>query len=112
MRATIYVIPGSTSSMAGRLMLEHKGIDYRRRDLVGGPRWRPDRPSSDAASRESPQHRGLLSAERRRNRTFAFRESLPDQPEVLLTDLVAWLAVGTLAIFPIPVLRMRRRLIA
>ncbi len=34
MRATIYVIPGSTSSMAGRLMLEHKGISYRRRDLV------------------------------------------------------------------------------
>jgi glutathione S-transferase len=34
MRAKIYVIPGSTSSMAGRLMLEHKGIDYRRRDLV------------------------------------------------------------------------------
>jgi glutathione S-transferase len=34
MRATIYVIPGSSSSMAGRLMLEHKGISYRRRDLV------------------------------------------------------------------------------
>ena len=34
MRAKIYVIPGSTSSMAGRLMLEHKGIDYRRRDLT------------------------------------------------------------------------------
>jgi glutathione S-transferase len=34
MRATIYVIPGSSPSMAGRLMLEHKGIDYRRRDLV------------------------------------------------------------------------------
>jgi glutathione S-transferase len=33
-RAKIYVIPGSSSSMAGRLMLEHKGIDYRRRDLV------------------------------------------------------------------------------
>jgi glutathione S-transferase len=33
-RAKIYVIPGSTSSMAGRLMLEHKGIPYRRRDLV------------------------------------------------------------------------------
>jgi glutathione S-transferase len=36
MRATIYVIPGSAPSMAGRLMLEHKGIDYRRRDLVTG----------------------------------------------------------------------------
>jgi len=36
MRATIYVIPGSSPSMAGRLMLEHKGIDYRRRDLVAG----------------------------------------------------------------------------
>jgi|SRR5215211_6034893 len=36
MRATIYVIPGSHPSMAARLMLEHKGIDYRRRDLVAG----------------------------------------------------------------------------
>jgi glutathione S-transferase len=36
MRATIYVIPGSSPSMAGRLMLEHKRIDYRRRDLVAG----------------------------------------------------------------------------
>ena len=36
MRTTIYVIPGSAPSMAGRLMLEHKGIDYRRRDLVAG----------------------------------------------------------------------------
>ncbi len=36
MRAVIYVIPGSHPSMAGRLMLEHKGIDYRRRDLVAG----------------------------------------------------------------------------
>ena len=36
MHATIYVIPGSAPSMAGRLMLEHKRIDYRRRDLVAG----------------------------------------------------------------------------
>jgi glutathione S-transferase len=36
MRATIYGIPGSPPSMAGRLMLEHKGIGYRRRDLVAG----------------------------------------------------------------------------
>src|SRR5829696_8964005 len=36
MRATVYVIPGSAPSMAGRLMLEHKRIDYRRRDLVAG----------------------------------------------------------------------------
>src|SRR5215211_6891523 len=35
-QAVIYVIPGSHPSMAGRLMLEHKGIDYRRRDLVAG----------------------------------------------------------------------------
>ena len=34
MRATLFVIPGSHPSMAGRLMLEHKGIDYRRIDLV------------------------------------------------------------------------------
>jgi glutathione S-transferase len=32
--ATIYVIPGSHPSMTGRLMLEHKGIAYRRIDLV------------------------------------------------------------------------------
>jgi glutathione S-transferase len=32
--ATLYVIPGSHPSMAARLMLEHKGIDYRRVDLM------------------------------------------------------------------------------
>lgn len=30
----LYVIPGSHPSMAGRLMLEAKGIDYKRRDLI------------------------------------------------------------------------------
>jgi glutathione S-transferase len=30
----LYVIPGSHPSMAARLMLEHKGIDYRRVDLM------------------------------------------------------------------------------
>jgi len=34
--ATLYVVPGSHPSMAGRLMLEHKGIDYRRVDLIPG----------------------------------------------------------------------------
>jgi glutathione S-transferase len=34
MQATLYVIPGSHPSMAGRLMLEHKGIPYKRRDLL------------------------------------------------------------------------------
>jgi len=34
--ATLYVVPGSHPSMAGRLMLEHKGIPYRRVDLIPG----------------------------------------------------------------------------
>jgi glutathione S-transferase len=33
-QATLYVVPGSHPSMAGRLMLEHKGIAYRRVDLI------------------------------------------------------------------------------
>ena len=32
--ATLYVIPGSHPSMAARLMLQHKGIEYRRVDLM------------------------------------------------------------------------------
>jgi len=32
--ATLYVIPGSHPSMAVRLMLERKGIEYKRRDLM------------------------------------------------------------------------------
>jgi glutathione S-transferase len=32
--ATLYVVPGSHPSMAGRLMLEHKHIEYRRIDLL------------------------------------------------------------------------------
>lgn len=34
MSATLYVIPGSHPSMAARLMLERKGVDYKRRDLM------------------------------------------------------------------------------
>lgn len=34
MAATLYVFPGSHSSMAARLMLEQKGIEYRRVDLM------------------------------------------------------------------------------
>ena len=34
MAATLYVIPGSHPSMAARLMLEHKGVEYRRVDLM------------------------------------------------------------------------------
>lgn len=34
MTATLYVIPGSHPSMAARLMLERKGIEYKRRDLM------------------------------------------------------------------------------
>ena len=34
MSATLFVIPGSHPSMAARLMLEAKGIDYKRRDLM------------------------------------------------------------------------------
>jgi len=33
-RPTLYVIPGSHPAMAARRMLEHKGIDYRRIDLM------------------------------------------------------------------------------
>ena len=33
-RPTLYVIPGSHPAMAARRMLEHKGIEYRRRDLL------------------------------------------------------------------------------
>lgn len=33
-RATLYVIPGSHPAMAARMMLEYKGIDYRRVDLL------------------------------------------------------------------------------
>jgi glutathione S-transferase len=35
-KATLYVVPGSHPSMAGRLMLEHKGIAYHRVDLIAG----------------------------------------------------------------------------
>ena len=34
MTARLYVVPGSHPSMTGRLMLEHKGIEYRRVDLI------------------------------------------------------------------------------
>ncbi|HKJ36440.1 MAG TPA: glutathione S-transferase family protein [Solirubrobacterales bacterium] len=34
MKATLFVMPGSHPSMAARLMLEAKGIDYRRIDLI------------------------------------------------------------------------------
>ena len=34
MKATLFVLPGSHPSMAARLMLERKGIDYRRIDLI------------------------------------------------------------------------------
>jgi glutathione S-transferase len=34
MTATLYVIPASHPSMAARLMLEHKGVEYRRVDLM------------------------------------------------------------------------------
>jgi glutathione S-transferase len=36
MRATLFGVPGSHPSLAAQLMLEHKGIDYRRVDLVAG----------------------------------------------------------------------------
>ena len=34
MRATLFALPASHPSLAAQLMLEHKGIDYRRVDLV------------------------------------------------------------------------------
>jgi glutathione S-transferase len=34
MSARLYVIPGSHPSMAARLMLESRGVDYKRRDLI------------------------------------------------------------------------------
>src|SRR5215210_4921032 len=36
MRATLYGIPSSHPTLAGQLMLEHKGVEYRRFDLVAG----------------------------------------------------------------------------
>jgi glutathione S-transferase len=35
-RATLYAIPGSHPARTGELMVQHKGIDYRRVDLVPG----------------------------------------------------------------------------
>jgi glutathione S-transferase len=35
--ARLYVIPGSHPSWTARLVLEHKGIDYKRVDLIPGP---------------------------------------------------------------------------
>jgi glutathione S-transferase len=32
----LYVVPGSNASLTGRLLLEYKGIEYERRDLVPG----------------------------------------------------------------------------
>jgi glutathione S-transferase len=37
MRATLFGIPSSHPALAGQLMLEHKGVEYRRFDLVAGP---------------------------------------------------------------------------
>jgi glutathione S-transferase len=36
MRATLFAVPASHPSLAAQLMLEHKGIDHRRIDLVSG----------------------------------------------------------------------------
>jgi glutathione S-transferase len=36
MRATLFGVPASHPSLAAQLMLEHKGIEYRRFDLVSG----------------------------------------------------------------------------
>ena len=44
MRATLFGVPASHPSLAAELMLRHKGVDYRRVDLV------------------TTAHRGLLRA--------------------------------------------------
>ncbi|MEA2365653.1 MAG: hypothetical protein QOI32_1165, partial [Thermoleophilaceae bacterium] len=44
MRATLFGVPASHPSLAAELMLQHKGVDYRRIDLV------------------TAAHRGLLRA--------------------------------------------------
>ena len=49
--ATLYVIPGSHPSMAARLMLERKGISYKRRDLI--PVMSKGRAPARSASRGS-----------------------------------------------------------
>jgi glutathione S-transferase len=36
MRATLFAIPSSHPSLSGQLMLEHKGVEFRRVDLVAG----------------------------------------------------------------------------
>jgi glutathione S-transferase len=39
MSATLWGIPSSHPALAGQLMLEHKGVPYRRIDLVAGAHW-------------------------------------------------------------------------
>ena len=36
MNVRLYVVPGSNASLTGRLLLDHKGIEYERKDLVPG----------------------------------------------------------------------------
>ncbi len=36
MKVKLYVVPGSNASLTGRLLLDHKGIEYERKDLVPG----------------------------------------------------------------------------
>jgi glutathione S-transferase len=36
LKVTLYVVPGSNASLTGRLLLDHKGIEYERKDLVPG----------------------------------------------------------------------------
>jgi glutathione S-transferase len=35
-KVRLFVVPGSNASMTGRLLLDHKGIEYERKDLVPG----------------------------------------------------------------------------
>jgi glutathione S-transferase len=36
LKVKLYVVPGSNASLTGRLLLDHKGIEYDRKDLVPG----------------------------------------------------------------------------
>jgi glutathione S-transferase len=36
LKIRLYVVPGSNASLTGRLLLDHKGIEYERKDLVPG----------------------------------------------------------------------------
>ena len=68
MRATLFGVPASHPSLAAELMLRHKGIAYRRIDLVSGRA-----PAAAARARLPRQHRAGAAARRRKRPGHARR---------------------------------------